>query len=351
MNSFGRHIILTSYGESHGKAVGAVLDGFPAGFEVDISFIQQKLDRRKPGQSNLTSPRMESDQVDIQSGIFDGKTTGAPIHFQLLNMDAKPKDYDHLKEIYRPSHADYTYQAKYGVRDHRGGGRSSARVTAGWVAGGALVQDYLHKNNEISISSYVSQIGNVLMDPTDKKFTLSQIDASLVRCPNNEVSDRMIQAVEQAKLAKDSLGGVITCVISGIKPGVGNPVFGKLNALLAHAMMSINATKGFEIGGGFDMASQKGSEVNDSFVNEGGIIRTQSNFSGGIQGGISNGMDIVFRVAFKPTATIGIVQNTLNKSQDEVIIEAAGRHDPCVVPRAVPIVESMAALVIGDLII
>lgn len=351
MNSFGRHIILTSYGESHGKAVGAVLDGFPAGFEVDISFIQQKLDRRKPGQSNLTSPRMESDQVDIQSGIFDGKTTGAPIHFQLLNMDAKPQDYDHLKEIYRPSHADYTYQAKYGVRDHRGGGRSSARVTAGWVAGGALVQDYLHKNHEISISSYVSQIGNVLMDPTDKKFTLSQIDASLVRCPNNEVSDRMIQAVEQAKLAKDSLGGVITCVISGIKPGVGNPVFGKLNALLAHAMMSINATKGFEIGGGFDMASQKGSEVNDSFVNEGGIIRTQSNFSGGIQGGISNGMDIVFRVAFKPTATIGIVQNTLNKSQDEVIIEAAGRHDPCVVPRAVPIVESMAALVIGDLII
>lgn len=351
MNSFGRHIILTSYGESHGKAVGAVLDGFPAGFEVDISFIQQKLDRRKPGQSNLTSPRMESDQVDIQSGIFDGKTTGAPIHFQLLNMDAKPQDYDHLKEIYRPSHADYTYQAKYGVRDHRGGGRSSARVTAGWVAGGALVQDYLHKNHEISISCYVSQIGNVLMDPTDKKFTLSQIDASLVRCPNNEVSDRMIQAVEQAKLAKDSLGGVITCVISGIKPGVGNPVFGKLNALLAHAMMSINATKGFEIGGGFDMASQKGSEVNDSFVNEGGIIRTQSNFSGGIQGGISNGMDIVFRVAFKPTATIGIVQNTLNKSQDEVIIEAAGRHDPCVVPRAVPIVESMAALVIGDLII
>lgn len=351
MNSFGRHIILTSYGESHGKAVGAVLDGFPAGFEVDISFIQQKLDRRKPGQSNLTSPRMESDQVDIQSGIFDGKTTGAPIHFQLLNMDAKPQDYDHLKEIYRPSHADYTYQAKYGVRDHRGGGRSSARVTAGWVAGGALVQDYLHKNHEISISSYVSQIGNVLMDPTDKKFTLSQIDASLVRCPNNKVSDRMIQAVEQAKLAKDSLGGVITCVISGIKPGVGNPVFGKLNALLAHAMMSINATKGFEIGGGFDMASQKGSEVNDSFVNEGGIIRTQSNFSGGIQGGISNGMDIVFRVAFKPTATIGIVQNTLNKSQDEVIIEAAGRHDPCVVPRAVPIVESMAALVIGDLII
>ena len=351
MNSFGRHIILTSYGESHGKAVGAVLDGFPAGFEVDISFIQQKLDRRKPGQSNLTSPRMESDQVDIQSGIFDGKTTGAPIHFQLLNMDAKPQDYDHLKEIYRPSHADYTYQAKYGVRDHRGGGRSSARVTAGWVAGGALVQDYLHKNHEISISCYVSQIGNVLMDPTDKKFTLSQIDASLVRCPNNKVSDRMIQAVEQAKLAKDSLGGVITCVISGIKPGVGNPVFGKLNALLAHAMMSINATKGFEIGGGFDMASQKGSEVNDSFVNEGGIIRTQSNFSGGIQGGISNGMDIVFRVSFKPTATIGIVQNTLNKSQDEVIIEAAGRHDPCVVPRAVPIVESMAALVIGDLII
>ena len=351
MNSFGRHIILTSYGESHGKAVGAVLDGFPAGFEIDTSFIQQQLDRRKPGQSNLTSPRKESDQVDIQSGIFDGKTTGAPIHFQLLNMDAKPQDYDQLKEVFRPSHADYTYHAKYGIRDHRGGGRSSARVTAGWVAGGALVQDYLHKNHNISISSYVSQIGNVLMDSTDKKFTLSQIDASLVRCPNNEVSDLMIQAVEQAKLSKDSLGGVITCVISGIKPGVGNPVFGKLNALLAHAIMSINATKGFEIGGGFNIASKKGSEVNDNFINEGGIIRTQSNFSGGTQGGISNGMDIVFRVAFKPTATIGIEQNTLNTSQDEIVIEAAGRHDPCVVPRAIPIVESMAALVIGDLII
>lgn len=351
MNSFGRHIILTSYGESHGKAVGAVLDGFPAGFEIDTSFIQQQLDRRKPGQSNLTSPRKESDQVDIQSGIFDGKTTGAPIHFQLLNMDAKPQDYDQLKEVFRPSHADYTYHAKYGIRDHRGGGRSSARVTAGWVAGGALVQDYLHKNHNISISSYVSQIGNVLMDSTDKKFTLSQIDASLVRCPNNEVSDLMIQAVEQAKLSKDSLGGVITCIISGIKPGVGNPVFGKLNALLAHAIMSINATKGFEIGGGFNMASKKGSEVNDNFINEGGIIRTQSNFSGGTQGGISNGMDIVFRVAFKPTATIGIEQNTLNTSQDEIVIEAAGRHDPCVVPRAIPIVESMAALVIGDLII
>jgi chorismate synthase len=351
MNSFGRHIILTSYGESHGKAVGAVLDGFPAGFEIDTSFIQQQLDRRKPGQSNLTSPRKESDQVDIQSGIFDGKTTGAPIHFQLLNMDAKPQDYDQLKEVFRPSHADYTYHAKYGIRDHRGGGRSSARVTAGWVAGGALVQDYLHKNHNISISSYVSQIGNVLMDSTDKKFTLSQIDASLVRCPNNEVSDLMIQAVEQAKLSKDSLGGVITCIISGIKPGVGNPVFGKLNALLAHAIMSINATKGFEIGGGFNMASKKGSEVNDNFNNEGGIIRTQSNFSGGTQGGISNGMDIVFRVAFKPTATIGIEQNTLNTSQDEIVIEAAGRHDPCVVPRAIPIVESMAALVIGDLII
>ena len=351
MNSFGRHIILTSYGESHGKAVGAILDGFPAGFEIDMSYIQSQLDRRKPGQSALTTSRKESDLIDVQSGVFEGKTTGAPIHFQLLNTDAKPKDYDKLKDIYRPSHADFTYEAKYGIRDHRGGGRSSARVTAGWVAGGALVQDYLHKNHNISISSYVSQIGNVLMDSTDKKFTLSQIDASLVRCPNNEVSDLMIQAVEQAKLSKDSLGGVITCIISGIKPGVGNPVFGKLNALLAHAIMSINATKGFEIGGGFNMASKKGSEVNDNFINEGGIIRTQSNFSGGTQGGISNGMDIVFRVAFKPTATIGIEQNTLNTSQDEIVIEAAGRHDPCVVPRAVPIVESMAALVIGDLII
>ncbi len=351
MNSFGKNIILTSYGESHGKAVGAILDGFPAGFEIDMSYIQSQLDRRKPGQSALTTSRKESDLLDLQSGVFEGKTTGAPIHFQLLNTDAKPKDYDNLKDIYRPSHADFTYEAKYGIRDYRGGGRSSARITAGWVAAGALVQDYLQKKQGVIISSYVSQIGSVLMEDISQKYTQAQVDSSPVRCPIEKTSEQMIQAVNQAKNSKDSLGGVITCVISGVKPGVGNPVFGKLNAHLAHAIMSINATKGFEIGGGFDMASKLGSEVNDSFVKEGDAIKTKSNFSGGIQGGISNGMDIVFRVAFKPTSTIGVEQSTLNTSQDEVILEASGRHDPCIVPRAVPIVETMAALVLGDLII
>ncbi len=351
MNSFGKNIILTSYGESHGKAVGAILDGFPAGFEIDMSYIQSQLDRRKPGQSALTTSRKESDLLDLQSGVFEGKTTGAPIHFQLLNTDAKPKDYDNFKDIYRPSHADFTYEAKYGIRDYRGGGRSSARITAGWVAAGALVQDYLQKKQGVIISSYVSQIGSVLMEDISQKYTQAQVDSSPVRCPIEKTSEQMIQAVNQAKNSKDSLGGVITCVISGVKPGVGNPVFGKLNAHLAHAIMSINATKGFEIGGGFDMASKLGSEVNDSFVKEGDAIKTKSNFSGGIQGGISNGMDIVFRVAFKPTSTIGVEQSTLNTSQDEVILEASGRHDPCIVPRAVPIVETMAALVLGDLII
>ncbi len=351
MNSFGKNIILTSYGESHGKAVGAILDGFPAGFEIDMSYIQSQLDRRKPGQSALTTSRKESDLLDLQSGVFEGKTTGAPIHFQLLNTDAKPKDYDNFKDIYRPSHADFTYEEKYGIRDYRGGGRSSARITAGWVAAGALVQDYLQKKQGVIISSYVSQIGSVLMEDISQKYTQAQVDSSPVRCPIEKTSEQMIQAVNQAKNSKDSLGGVITCVISGVKPGVGNPVFGKLNAHLAHAIMSINATKGFEIGGGFDMASKLGSEVNDSFVKEGDAIKTKSNFSGGIQGGISNGMDIVFRVAFKPTSTIGVEQSTLNTSQDEVILEASGRHDPCIVPRAVPIVETMAALVLGDLII
>ena len=351
MNSFGKHIILTSYGESHGKSVGVILDGFPAGFEIDMSYIQSQLDRRKPGQSAMTTLRKESDLVDVQSGVFEGKTTGAPIHFQLLNTDAKPKDYDKLKDIYRPSHADFTYEAKYGIRDYRGGGRSSARITAGWVAAGALVQDYLQKKQGINITSYVSQIGTVLMEDIGQKYTQAQVDSSLVRCPIEKTSEQMIQAVNQAKNSKDSLGGLITCVISGVKPGVGNPVFGKLNALLAHAMMSINATKGFEIGGGFDMASKLGSEVNDSFVKEDDAVKTKSNFSGGIQGGISNGMDIVFRVAFKPTSTIGVEQITLDNSHDKVALEAIGRHDPCVVPRAVPIVETMAALVLGDLII
>lgn len=351
MNTLGNQLTLTSYGESHGKTIGAVLDGFPAGFEIDKNFIQQQLDRRRPGQSPITTPRNEADEVHIQSGIFEGKSTGAPIHFQFQNNDAKSADYDHLKEVYRPSHADYTYQKKYGIRDHRGGGRSSARITAGWVAGGALVQDYLKKVHGISCIAYVSQIGQITMESKPKSFSLSEIDATVVRCPDQPVAKQMIEEIQQVKLQKDSLGGVITGVISGIPVGVGNPVFDKLEAALAHAMMSINATKGFDIGGGFEMTKKKGSQVNDSMTEEAEKMQTVTNFSGGVQGGISNGMDIVFRVAFKPTSTIGRPQTTIDASGNSIVLEASGRHDPCVVPRAVPIVETLSALVIGDLIV
>lgn len=351
MNTLGKNIRLTSYGESHGITVGAILDGFPAGFEIDQSFIQRQLDRRRPGQSALTTTRNESDIVTLQSGVFEGKTTGAPIHFQLLNKDSNSDDYDHLKNIYRPSHADYSYAMRYGTRDHRGGGRSSARVTAGWVAGGAMVQDFLFKNHQINVSAYVTQIGSIHFESYDESFLRSSIDESIVRCPNADSTQKMIEAVQLAKAQKDSLGGVIKLVISGVPAGIGNPVFDKLSASLAHAMMSINAVKGFEIGGGFSLSSKKGSEVNDSFVNDGGDIKTKSNFSGGIQGGISNGMDIVCNVAFKPTSTIGVTQQTVDSEFQSVALSATGRHDPCVVPRAVPIVETMAALVIGDYLI
>ena len=350
-NSFGNIFRLTTFGESHGKAIGGIIDGCPAGHKINLEHISNEMQRRKPGQSKIVTQRKEEDSVEFLSGIFEGKTTGTPIGFLIKNNDQKSKDYNHLKDSFRPSHADFVYEKKYGIRDYRGGGRSSARITAGWVAAGALVQDYLQKKQGVIISSYVSQIGSVLMEDISQKYTQAQVDSSPVRCPIEKTSEQMIQAVNQAKNSKDSLGGVITCVISGVKPGVGNPVFGKLNAHLAHAIMSINATKGFEIGGGFDMASKLGSEVNDSFVKEDDAVKTKSNFSGGIQGGISNGMDIVFRVAFKPTSTIGVEQITLDNSHDKVALEASGRHDPCVVPRAVPIVETMAALVLGDLII
>lgn len=347
VNTLGTHIRLTSFGESHGAVIGAVLDGFPAGFEIDFTYIQHQLDRRKPGQSSITSPRKEQDEFSINSGLFEGKSTGAPLHFFIANTDAKPKDYDHLKEVYRPSHADYTYEAKYGIRDYRGGGRSSARVTAGWVAAGALVQDFLQKTG-IRIGAYVKQIGGVKAELETKFYSNNEVDASLVRCPNATYASKMIDEIELAKEKKDSLGGVIECVITGLPAGVGNPVFGKLNSLLAQAMFSINAVKGFEIGGGFEMATKKGSEVNDAFEMSGGKMTTKTNFSGGMQGGISNGMDIVFRVAFKPTATIGTEQQTVNKDGENIRLEAAGRHDPCVVPRAIPIVETMAALVLAD---
>lgn len=325
-----------------------MLDGFPAGFTLDKAFIKRQLTRRKPGQSNISTPRVEADEVTINSGIFEGKTTGTPIHFQIINNNQNPKDYSHLKEVYRPSHADYTYEARYGVRDYRGGGRSSARVTAGWVAAGALVQDFLTKEKGIHFSAYVKQIGSIKLESEPAFYTREEIDSTIVRCPNTETADLMISAIEEAIKEKDSLGGIIECVIKGVPAGIGNPVFDKISAALAHAMMSINAVKGFEIGGGFEMSSKRGSQVNDAFEIKDGKPFTKTNNSGGIQGGISNGMDVVFRVAFKPTATIGTEQQTINTSGEHISLEATGRHDPCVVPRAVPIVETLAALVVGD---
>ncbi|MBT8326938.1 MAG: chorismate synthase [Bacteroidia bacterium] len=350
MNTLGKNIRLTSYGESHGEVIGAVLDGMPSNFEIDLEFIQMQLNRRRPGQSAITTTRNESDELIVNSGIFDGKTTGAPIHLQIPNTNHNPKDYSHLKDVLRPSHADYTYQAKYGIRDYKGGGRSSARITAGWVAGGALVQDFLSKQG-IQIAAYVKQVGSVALDKDAQWYSMEQIDGNAVRCPDDIVANKMIEEIAKAKKENDSLGGVIECVIKGVKVGVGNPVFEKLNAQLAHAMFSINAVKGFEIGGGFEMSKKRGSEVNDSFGMDNEKVITHSNNSGGIQGGISNGMDIVFRVAFKPTATIGTAQQTIDTAGKDVILEVEGRHDPCVVPRAVPIVETLSALVLGDLIV
>ena len=351
MNTLGKNIRLTSYGESHGEVIGAVLDGFPPGFTLDKSFIQYQLDRRKPGQSSISTPRTENDEVIINSGVFEGKTTGAPIHFQIKNTNQNPKDYSHLKEVYRPSHADYTYEARYGLRDYLGGGRSSARVTSGWVAAGALVQDLLVKEKGICVGAYVKQISTIKLTAEPQYYSLDIVESNMVRCPDAKIAKEMIDAIQQAKADKDSLGGVIECVIKGVPAGLGNPVFDKLSSALAHAMMSINAVKGFEIGGGFEMSSMRGSEVNDAFYSENGKPITDTNNSGGIQGGISNGMNIVFRVAFKPTATIGMEQKTITKSGEEISLEATGRHDPCVVPRAVPIVETLAALVIGDFLL
>jgi chorismate synthase len=350
MNTLGNKLKLTSFGESHGPVIGAVLDGMPSGFKVDVSYIQRQLSRRRPGQSALTTQRNEEDEVVINAGLFEGKTTGTPIHFQLKNKDARSSDYDKLKDVYRPNHADYSYEKRYGIRDYRGGGRSSARVTAGWVAAGALVQDFLEQQG-IRITAYVKQIGKAVLQAPPKSYTAKDIEANLVRCPEMETAQHMIAEIEEAKSENDSLGGVIECVVEGLTPGIGNPVFDKLNARLGFAMLSINAVKGFELGGGFEMTTKRGSEVKDEFYKEGDAVKTKANFSGGIQGGISNGQPIVFRVAFKPTATIGKEQSTIDKKGNAVLLEAIGRHDPCVVPRAVPIVETLAALVIGDYLV
>lgn len=346
MNTFGNIFRLTSFGESHGQAVGGIIDGCPSGIEMDMEFIQHELDRRRPGQSNITTPREEGDKVSFLSGIFNGKTTGAPIAFTIFNINQHSSDYDNLKDIYRPSHADYTYSKKYGNRDYRGGGRSSARETIARVVAGAVAKLILRKL-DIDVVAYTSQVGNIVLDSDYSKLDFSQIESTPVRCPDIEKANEMIDLIKEVKADGDTIGGVVTCIISGTPVGLGEPVFGKLHAALGSAMLGINAVKGFEYGQGFDL-NKRGSEVNDEFYNDNGKIRTRTNNSGGIQAGISNGQDIYFRVAFKPVSTVLRDQKTVDKTGKDTDIKAKGRHDPCVLPRAVPIVEAMAAITILD---
>ena len=347
-NTIGKLFTFTSFGESHGRGIGGIVDGCPAGIDVDIEFIQHELDRRRPGQSDISTPRKEGDKVDILSGTFEGKTTGTPIAFVIWNENQHSTDYDHLKEVYRPSHADYTYQQKYGIRDHRGGGRSSARETASRVVAGAIAKLAL-KQLGVEITAFTSQVGHIAMTQTFETADLSLIESNVVRCPETATAEKMIEYIKQLKGEGDSIGGIISCVVKGVPIGWGEPIFDKLQARLAQSMLSINATHGFDYGRGFDGVSLKGSEMNDSFVKEGDQITTKTNNSGGVQGGISNGQDIYFRVLFKPVATISKKQDTVDIHSKEVELEARGRHDPCVLPRAVPIVEAMAALTLLDL--
>lgn len=346
-STFGSLFRLHTFGESHGPAIGGIIDGCPPGLVVDLEKIQQQLDRRKPGQSALTTDRKESDTVQFLSGLLGEQTTGTPIGFQLTNEDQRSGDYDTVKAAYRPSHADYTYDTKYGIRDHRGGGRSSARETACRVVAGALAAQWLEQEG-IKIFAYVSQVGPVVLPVSHEAVDPSLVDSNAVRCPHGETAAQMEQLITQLKAEGDTVGGVITGVVTGCPPGLGEPVFDKLHADLGKAMLSINAVKGFEYGSGFSAAAMRGSQHNDAFSAEGGKIRTLTNNSGGVQGGISNGETIYFRVAFKPVATISKEQETVNREGEPVKLVVKGRHDPCVVPRAVPIVESMAALVIAD---
>jgi chorismate synthase len=349
MNSYGTLFRITTFGESHGPAIGVIVDGCPAGLEIDEAFIQSDLDRRKPGQSKITTQRKEEDTFKILSGVFEGKSTGAPIAIVIENGDQRSKDYNHLENTFRPSHADYTYEAKYGLRDHRGGGRSSARETAARVAAGAIAKLLLKKSG-VEIQAFVSQVGE-LKAPHYKQLDLSKTENNMVRCPDPAVAEKMIALIDQVRLNRDTIGGVVTCVITNTPVGLGEPVFDKLHAELGKAMLSINAVKGFEYGSGFEGVKLNGSQHNDEFYNEGGKVKTKTNHSGGIQGGISNGEDIYFNVAFKPVATIMQDQQSVDKEGNEVTVSGKGRHDPCVVPRAVPIVESMAALVLADFLL
>lgn len=341
-NTFGKIFKLTTFGESHGEAIGGVIDGCPSGLKLDFDAIQNELNRRKPGQSEIVTQRKEPDTVEFLSGIFEGITTGTPIGFTIKNTNQKSKDYSHIKDVYRPSHADYTYEKKYGIRDYRGGGRSSARETACRVVAGAIAKQLL---KEVTIHAYTSSVGDIFLEKPYQDLDFSKIESNAVRCPDNDTAERMISKIKDIKKQGDTIGGTVTCVLQNVPVGLGEPVFDKLHAELGKAMLSINAVKGFEYGSGFCGAKMTGSEHNDLFNADGS---TKTNLSGGIQGGISNGMDVYFRVAFKPVATIIQKQNALDSSGNIVEMQGKGRHDPCVVPRAIPIVEAMAALVLAD---
>ena len=341
-NTFGNFFKLTTFGESHGEAMGGVIDGCPAGVSIDLDAIENQMMRRRPGQSTIVTQRKETDTVRFLSGIFEGKTTGSPIGFIIENTNQKSADYTHIKDSYRPSHADYTFDKKYGYRDYRGGGRSSARETACRVAAGAIASQLL---GAIAITGYVSSVGDLTLEKPYQELDFNTVDSNVVRCPDAEMASKMIAKIKEVKKQGDTIGGIITCVIQNVPVGLGEPVFDKLHAQLGKAMLSINAVKGFEFGSGFKGATMNGSEHNDLFNQDG---TTKSNLSGGVQGGISNGMDIYFRVAFKPVATIMQKQQTINSKGEKVEMQGKGRHDPCVVPRAVPIVEAMAALTIAD---
>lgn len=347
-NTFGNIFTLTTFGESHGAAVGGVVDGMPAGINIDIDFIQSELNRRRPGQSSITTSRKEADQVELLSGVFEGKSTGCPIGFVVRNTNQHSADYENLRNLFRPSHADFTYNTKYGVRDHRGGGRTSARITIARCVGGALAKLVL-KQLGISVQAYTSQVGNIALNRDYHLYDLSLTESNAVRCPDPEKALQMEQLISQVKAEGDTIGGIISCVIKGCPIGLGEPEFDKLHAALGKAMLSINAVKGFEYGEGFAGVTARGSEQNDVFLPNGhGGVTTRTNHSGGIQGGLSNGQDIFFRVAFKPVATILQSQQTVNRQGEAVTFKAQGRHDPCVLPRAVPVVEAMAAMTVLD---
>lgn len=347
-NTFGHIFSLTTFGESHGEAIGGVVDGYPAGIEIDIDFIQKELDRRRPGQSAITTDRKETDRIEILSGVFEGKSTGCPIGFIVRNSNQRSSDYEEMRQMFRPSHADYTYTYKYGIRDYRGGGRSSARITISRCVGGALAKLAL-KQIGINIQAYTSQVGDIMLDKDYRKYDLSLAENNIVRCPDTAKAEEMAKLIKEVKAKGDTIGGTITCVVKGCPAGLGEPEFDKLNAALGYAMLGINAVKGIEFGEGFGITTMRGSQANDIFINDNGHIATKTNRSGGIQGGISNGMDIYFRVAFKPVATLLQTQQTVDIKGNTAMLKARGRHDPCVLPRAVPIVEAMTAMTLFDM--